>query len=164
MAAKVQLFGAGDLSITCTEDEPDVLKQGTFNSALVDKGQWIVYTKCDYNPDSWGPGECQVLTPDQGKQEIPFNVASIRRVEPFGSEGMTVYKHNDYCGEKKECRESLARFNVGGVSSMIISGGNWKIYTEPDFEGAGVIRGPGKYPNHDAMGFPNDVLQSIEKK
>lgn len=163
MAAKIQLFTSGGASVTRKIDDPNVSEDGQFTSAKVDKGQWITYNSRNYNPSTWGPDSSQILEEGEGTEQLKFSPASLRVVRTFASEGVTVYKHNDYCGPKLECYSQNPSFDIGGVSSMIISGGRWKLYIKPNFDGAAIVQGPGVYPNPQTMGIPNNTLASIEK-
>ncbi len=126
MAAKIVLYTQMDAAgVKCVLMENDANLTRSYHSAVVDKGQWIAY-RCpgyDPNPSSWGSDNVQLLTQgDSGAINFKFRPASIRKVESFGSEGVTVYQHNDYCGREEPLSDSAAHINVGGASSIIISG------------------------------------------
>ncbi len=168
MAAKVVLYSGKDgsgLSNILMENDRDLKATGTFLSAHVDKGQWIAYRQADYNPQSWGSDNMQMLTQGvSGAVNLKFGPGSIRRVQSFGSEGVTVYEHNDYCGREQHISSSATEVDVGGASSIIISGGRYTLYTKPHFGGQSLTLEPGLYPTPQAMGFPNDTLGSIQKR
>ena len=67
MAAIARLFTSDGSSTTVMTNHPDLKKLGSYNSALVDKGQWIAYTQAQYNPSTWGPDKSQILAQYQGK-------------------------------------------------------------------------------------------------
>ncbi len=165
MAARIVLYTQTDAAgLKSVLMENDANLTSSYLSAVVDKGQWIAYRYPDYNPSSWGSDNVQLLTQgDSGAIDFKFPPASIRKVESFGSEGVTVYQHNDYCGKEQPLSDSAAHINVGGASSIIISGGRWKLFTQPEYAGPFRTLGPDNYPTPDAMGFPNDSLRSIEK-
>ena len=163
MAAKIILYTKDNLSVTKKAEDPNLLEDGKFVRAKVEQGQWILYTEYYYNPDTWGPNSSQVLTEGEGVTALNFTPTSLRPVETFGTDGVTLYKHNDYCGQDVATYKDIMCIQIGGVSSMIISGASWKLYTKPYLDGASATRGPGKYANPDEMGFPNDKLKSISK-
>ena len=164
MAAKIVLFTENDgtgLKSVLMKNEASL--KSHYNSAVVDKGQWIAYRFPGYNPGCWGKDNVQILTQgNSGAIDFKFPPASIRKVNSFGSEGVTVYQHNDYCGREEPLSDSAAHINVGGASSIIISGGRWKLFTQPEFAGPFRTLGPDNYSTPEAMGFPNDNLRSIE--
>lgn len=159
----VTFWTSQGLNVQRKVDDSNLGEDGTFTSAKVEKGKCITYTKINYNESTWGPDTSQVLTEGEGKVNLNFAPKSVRFVKPFGEEGVTLYRHNDYCGQQLTTYDSTPNIDIGGVSSMIISGGRWKLYPKPGYDGASVTKGPGEYPNPGAMGLPNDSLQSIKK-
>ncbi len=168
MAAKVVLYSGKDgsgLKNILMENDRDLKATGTFLSAVVDKGQWIAYRPTDYSPSAGGSDKMQMLTQGvSGAVNIKFAPGSIRKVQSFGSEGVTVYQHVDYCGREQHISSSATEIDVGGASSIIISGGRYTLYTKPHFGGQSLTLEPGLYPTPQAMGFPNDSLCSIQKR
>ena len=159
----VTFWTSQGLHVQRKTDDPNLAEDGTFTSAKVEEGKCITYTQTNYNQSTWGPNTSQVLTEGEGKANLNFAPKSVRFLKSFGEEGVTLYKHSDYCGQQLTIYESTPNIDIGGVSSIIISGGRWKLYAKPNFDGASVTRGPGEYPNSGVMGFPNDSLQSMEK-
>lgn len=49
------------------------------------------------------------------------------------------------------------------VSSMVVLGGEWAIYPDKNFGGAGIRVPPGNYPNMESVLFENNEMSSIRK-
>ena len=64
-----------------------------------------------------------------------------------------VYRNKDYCGKELPVYDTINKIDIGGASSMIISGGCWKLYTQPNVEGPSYTIGPGFYPTPLSMGI-----------
>ena len=163
--ADIILYTPSDLDTPIRSDDPNIAAD-KYESAVVNDGQWIVYDAPNYGPKG-GTTKSQVLTKASGRQRLAFsNVRSIRRVNTFESDGVVVYEHPNYCGDQEAIYSSVGQLNLG-VSSMIVSGGRWELYTKENFEHVQkrmpVELGIGKYANPEEMGFPGDKLKSIRK-
>ena len=162
MAFEVSFYTQDGLEQVITADTRDLRAHGTFVRANCHKGQVIVYNNIDYNPNSLSTDRWQILEPGQGVVNLTTQPAlSVRGVKSFGEKGVTLYKHVGYGGDE------LVLFNEDrnlkfGVSSMIISGGSWTIYSMPDFQGASKTWGYGQYPTSTDMGIGNDLMRSIK--
>lgn len=144
-----------------TSDTPNLLPYGSFAYAECRKGQCIIYTYENYNADDQTPRTIKTLLPGSGKTSIGFTPRSVRSVPTFGSEGATLYQHNNYSGLQIPVFGQDANLKFG-VSSMIISAGRWQLYTKDNFVGSFQVKGPGEYPDPQSMGVPNDQLKSIK--
>ena len=165
MAQTIVLYNDDlSLSLVLTDDKADLSQAGfVIKKAQVMSGQWIVYSNAQFNPMS--NGKSQLLTEGpQGIITLDFLATSCRHVPTFSAHfGVSIYQHGLFGGRVQEVYDSAASIDVGGASSIIVSGGNWKMFLKPNFVGASKGIGPGLYPSLPAMGFPNDKLQSISR-
>lgn len=126
--AEIVLYTAGGLQQTIVEDNPDLKSLGAFVAADCRIGEWVTYSQTDYNPDGTA-APSQVLTQGSGKVTLKFSAASARKVHTFGHEGVTVYQRYNYGGKSKQILEEKPSIQIGGETSMIISGGHWEVFT-----------------------------------
>ena len=109
--AEIRLYEQGGATIKRRADDSNVAEDGTFVSAEVVKGQWILYDHTNYNPDS--VGSSQVLTEGEGKGPLHFTPKSLRSVKSFGNEGVTVYKPGQYGGLEQACYSNTSSILKG---------------------------------------------------
>ena len=152
-------YDKNGLSEEITSDTPNL--GADFVTADCRKGQCIIYEIADYDPCSTNY-KYQILQEGQGVVALNFTPRSIRRVVTFGTEGVTLYEHNGFGGKALVVPDHIFDITFG-VSSMIISGGRWELYTKPDSQGLHITKEAGKYPTPGDVGFPNDQLKSIKR-
>ncbi|MFT3809629.1 MAG: beta/gamma crystallin-related protein [Micropepsaceae bacterium] len=63
-------------------------------------------------------------------------------------------------GDIPNLRDRPYRFN-DETSSMVVISGEWEIYPDKDYGGAGILVPPGRYPSMEAVLFENNELSSI---
>ena len=158
---KIVLSTASGATQECDSDQPNLTSD--FVSANVQSGVWILYQWKNYSDAELGIGEILILDETQGLQTIPFTPRSVRIIKSSGL-GLTLYKHENYGGPEKDIVDSTPRVDLGGISSMIISEGSWKLFQQYDYHGPSVPRSPGKYPSQGEMGVANDTLKSLERQ
>ena len=159
---EVVFYTESNLTETITSDKPNLLSLGTFVKADCRKGQAIIYKEIDYNSIDSTPRESQVLEQGAGLITLRFPAASIRRVATFETEGVVLYQHAKYGGIAETVPDQQTNIKFG-VSSMIISGGKWELYTKSDFVGPHATKDSGKYPNPGDLQIGNDTMKSIKK-
>ena len=157
---KVVLSTAGGATQEFDSDQPNLTSD--FVSANVQRGVWIFYEWGNYADAQAGFGQFTILDETQGLMSIPFIPRSVRIIKSAGL-GLTLYKHINYGGPEKDILKSTPRVDLGGVSSMIISEGSWKLFQEYNYHGPSVSRSPRRYQNPEQMGIKNDTLKSLQR-
>ena len=155
---KIVLSTAGGATQEFDSDQPNLTSD--FVSANVQSGVWIFYERGNYG-DS-GSGQFTILDETQGLMSIPFIPRSVRIIKSAGL-GLTLYKHSNYGGPEEDILVSTPQVDLGGVSSMIISEGSWKLFQEYNYHGPSVSRSPRRYQNPEQMGMKNDTLKSLQR-
>ena len=143
------------------------------SSAVVSGGcQWILYDT-DFEENS---GISSVV----GAGSYPFNFSSnettfglpdntlsaVRCLPPEGTPAIVLFEHHWYFGQMQVINSSnpnLALINFDNtVSSLVITGGVWELYSEANYTGSNVTRGQGLYPDVDNLTpIENDDLTSV---
>ena len=155
------VFWKGSTNLQVNDDKstlPDGLEEIQVNA-----GQWIVYNEACYG----GPaGKSQVYTAPTGREELTqFPPASIREVPTHKSRAVMLYEHVNFGGKQMKISDDDPNVQSSGIefSSIIVSGGNWRLFEEKDFQGLGRNLAEGLYATPSEMGIPNDTLKSIRK-
>ena len=156
---KVVLSTASGAMQEFVSDQPNLTS--AFVYAEVQIGIWIFYEEANYADAGNGDGKFMILDETQGQMCIPFIPCSFRIIKSAYI-GLTLYKHGNYGGPEKDILVSTPQVDLGGVSSMIISKGSWKLFQNYNYRGPSVCRSPGRYQNADEMGIANDTLKSLQ--
>ena len=161
--SSVVLWTQGTESLELNEDQPTL--PGGLEKIEVNKGQWIVYNEKYYGGPS---GESKIYIAPSGVQSLTeFPPASIREVPTYKSQTQAVmlYEHINFGGSAMKISGDNPNVEKSGIliSSVIVSGGKWRLFREKDYRGLGHTLGEGSYATPHEMGIPNDTLKSIQK-
>nr|CAA70024.1 beta-gamma-crystallin [Geodia cydonium] len=159
--AKVTLVTSGGSSQDFTSEQTNITTD--FARVRVTKGMWIFYQQANYNDASGGGSLWIKLDESSHLMDLPFTPRSFRPVKTF-QVGATLYKHVNFGGKELDLPNSNPRIDIGGVSSALISQGQWRLYEQYDYAGPSTRRGPGVYVNAGALGVANDALKSMERE
>ena len=81
-----------------------------------------------------------------------------------GTPAIVLFEHDNYRGQMRVLTSSnpnLGSFN-DKVSSFIVTGGRWQLYTHENYQGSNVIRGQGLYPTPSSLSpVANDALTAV---
>ena len=149
------------------------------SSAVVSGGcQWILYDVANFvdrssssspvSPSVIGQGSYPISTiPTFGLRN---NVLSaVRCLPPEGTPAIALFLHHHYFGEMQVIYSSsphLAFTNFDDrVSSFIITGGTWELFSGANYTGSMVTHGQGLYPSPFFLRpIVNDALTSVRLK
>ena len=131
--------------------------------------QWILYE----HAWTFGDGISSVIGPGprtylNGTFGIPDNsLSSIRCLPASGTQAIMLFVHHKYFGDILVVNSSyanLARANFDNtVSSFIITGGTWQLYSDFNYQGRSITHGVGVYPAVSFLGpISNDDLSSVK--
>ena len=120
--------------------------------------QWILYDLADFEennniPSVIGPGNYPFNSSNNETTfGLPDNALSAVRCLPAeGTPAVTLFEHHQYFGEMQVINSSnqcLALTNFdNAVSSFIITGGTWELYSKANYTGSNVTRGKDLYQN-----------------
>ena len=155
-------------SLELTTSDSSLADNGWNNtsSAVVSGGcQWILYDT-DYAGLS---SISAVISPGI----YPFllgladnALSAVRCLPAVGTSAIALFEHNYYFGEMQVINSSspdLALTNFDNVvSSLIITGGMWELYSEANYAGSNVTHGQGLYPTPFFLRpIANDGLTSV---
>ncbi len=94
-------------------------------------------------------------------------VACMALAGPAAAFEAILYSKPDFQGEAlritgdvPNLRDRPYRFN-DETSSMVVISGEWEIYPDKDYGGAGILVPPGRYASMEAVLFENNELSSI---
>lgn len=171
----IKLYTSQGLSQEFADSNKNLKGDGVeFTRAVVTYGTWILYTHTNYNDKEFGagPSNHKVLQPGADVNISCVNGSMYLLEDQV--EGIILFEHSNYGGERKWFEESCSDVNpyfpsgkAGGVSSAIVlsKNQNFAIFTKPNYDGLQQQLDGGKWcVNPDAMSFPNDRLQSFRKK
>ena len=176
LSSMLILYDFGDLTgpqLVQTTDVSTLVGTGwddRASSIQVNGGcQWILYEhpwNLHSNGISFvvGPGPRTYLN---GTFGIPDNLlSSIRCLPTSGTQAIMLFVHWKYFGDMLVVNSSyanLARANFDNtISSFIISGGIWQLYSDFDYQGQSVTHGVGLYPLVSFLDpISNDALSSV---
>lgn len=94
-------------------------------------------------------------------------VACLALTAPAAAFEAILYSSPNFEGEALRITGDVAnlrefRFN-DEASSMVVISGEWEIYPDRNFGGAGILVPPGRYPTMESVLFENNELSSIRK-
>ena len=136
------------------------------SSAIVSGGcHWILYEHIDY------AGTSAVISPGRytftsSPSVFPNNILTAVYCLPAeGTLAIVLFDHDYYRGQRRVLTSSssnLGSFN-DRVSSFIITGGRWQLYTHDNYQGSSVTHGQGHYPTPSSLSpVANDALTSVK--
>ena len=140
------------------------------SSAVVTGGcQWVLYDT-DFEENSTissviGPGNYPFnFSSNETTFGLPDNVLSAVRCLPGeGTPAIVLFEHHQYFGRMQVINSSnpnLALINFDDtVSSLVITGGVWQLYSEVNYTGSNVTLGQGLYADVDNLA--DDDLTSV---
>ena len=120
--------------------------------------QWILYDLADFEkndniPSVIGPGNYPFnFSNNETTFGLPDNALSAVRCLPAeGTQAVALFEHHQYFGEMQvifSSNPNLALTNFDNtVSSFIITGGTWDLYSKANYTGCNVTRGKDLYQN-----------------
>ncbi|PFX18528.1 uncharacterized protein LOC111339395 isoform X1 [Stylophora pistillata] len=168
----IKLSTSDGLSQEFADSVKNLQKDGAhFKRAVVTSGTWIFYAHKLYNDGKAGLADYKVLQPG-ANEDISCVNGSMYLLEDQ-VEGIILFEHSNYGGERKWFEESCSDVNPyfqsgrsAGVSSAIVLSKNqqFAIFASSNYKGLQQQLDGGKwYVNPNAMKFPNDQLQSFRK-
>ncbi|XP_068688350.1 uncharacterized protein [Montipora foliosa] len=169
----VNLYIASGAHQEFTNSEENLKTDFNFERAVVTAGTWIFYKHANFNNKESGgnSGDHKILNP--GASEDIKSVNGSMYLVRDQTEGIILFTHAYYGGKNKWYEEYCADVNPDfqsgtgkGVSSAIVLSKNqsFDIFAKPNFQGLEQRLNPGQwYATPNAMGFPNDLMQSFRK-
>ena len=170
----------GSSQLQLTTDDSSLADNGWNNkasSAVVSGGcQWILYDGANYAENTSSPVSPSVIGPGSYPWNywttfgLPDNVlSSVRCLPAEGTPAIALFLHHHYFGEMQVFNSSnshLALTNFDNtVSSFIITGGVWELYSGANYTGSMVTHGQGLYPTPFFLRpILNDHLTSVRLK
>ena len=164
-------------SLELTTNDSSLADNGwddTASSAVVSGGcQWILYDEADYAENDSSPVSPPLIGPGSYPWNywttfgLPDNVLSAVRCLPAeGTPAIALFVHHHYFGEMQVFNSSnpnLALTNFDNrVSSFIVTGGVWELYSGANYTGSNVTLGQGHYPTQFFLTpIANDDLTSV---
>ena len=158
-------------SLVLTTSDSSLADNGWDNrasSTVVSGGcQWILY---DTDNEGLGlPSSSSVISPGMypfflGLQDNALS--AVRCLPAVGTSAIALFEHYYYFGQIKVIFSSnpnlaLANFD-NRVSSFIITGGVWELYSRENYTGSMVTHGQGRYPTPFFLRpIVNDDLTSV---
>jgi len=137
------------------------------SSAIVSGGcQWILYEHIDYDGTSAVISPGRYTFTSSPSSVFPNNILTAVYCLPSeGTPAIVLFEHNDYRGQRQVLTSSSS--NIGSfndrVSSFIITGGRWQLYTHENYQGSSVTHGQGHYPTPSSLTpVLNDALTSVK--
>ena len=136
------------------------------SSARVSGGcQWILYEHSNYD------GTSAVISPgtytfSSSSSSVFSNniLTAVYCLPTEGTPAIVLFEHDNYRGQMRVLTSSnpnLGSFN-DKVSSFIVTGGRWQLYTHENYQGSNVIRGQGLYPTPSSLSpVANDALTAV---
>ena len=92
-------------------------------------------------------------------------ISSARALPPGGTRAIALFQHPNYQGRMLVLYSSdhdVPMRDFGDhVSSVIVIGGTWTLYRDPNFLGVSATLGPGDYALPDSFGIGGDTLSSV---
>ncbi|MEZ4454090.1 MAG: beta/gamma crystallin-related protein [Nannocystaceae bacterium] len=152
-------FQGGQLTLTSAC--PDLRPVGFNNAAgsLSATEPWVLYSERDYQGDT-------LVAPlhvfDLGA--INDQVSSLR---PIGSgpRCIALFQHSHYRGRMVVLGEEISNLKAidfnDQVTSVVVVGGTWALFSDANYSGKTVKLSPGNYIDSAAVGLGNDVLSSL---
>ena len=167
-------IGSSPLELTTTDSSlvNDDWNDRASSAVVSGSCQWILYDT-DFEENSTissvvGPGNYPFnFSSNETTFGLPDNVLSaVRCLPPEGMPAIVLFEHDQYFGQMQVINSSnsnLARINFDNmVSSLVITGGVWELYSEANYTGSNVTRGQGLYPDVDNLTpIENDDLTSV---
>ena len=166
-------------SLVLTASDSSLADDGWNNrasSAVVSGGcQWILYDEVDYTENISSPVSPPLISPGSYPWSywttfgLPDNVlAAVRCLPAEGTPAIALFLHHHYFGEMQVIYTSnpdlgLTNTNFDNiVSSFIITGGTWELYSGANYTGSNVTHGQGLYPTPFFLRpIANDDLTSV---
>ena len=133
------------------------------SSARVSGGcRWILYEHSNYD------GTSAVISAGSYNfpSVFPNNILTAVYCLPAeGPPAIVLFEHDNYLGSTQvvltSSNPNLGSFN-DKVSSFIVTGGIWQLYTRENYQGSNVIRGQGLYPTPSSLSpVANDALTAV---
>lgn len=134
------------------------------------KSFYIVYGVEDYSPNGGGPS---ALVPPEPLNDMNQSVNTtfvIRSAKGYDmqSPGIVLFQHPSFCGPSEQYRStqpditaSFPPVSPTGVSSIICTGGEWKVYDKRDSQGSSMTILPGQILR-SLPGSINDRIMSVK--
>ena len=155
-------------SLVRTTSDSNLVNEGwndRASSAVVSGGcRWILYEHINYY------GTSAVISAGRYNfysrpSVFPNNTLTALYCLPAeGNPAIVLFEHDNYHGRRRVLTSSnrnLGSFN-DKVSSFIITGGKWQLYTHENYQGSDVIRGQGLYPTPSSLSpVADDALTSV---
>ena len=163
--------------LVLTTNDSSLVDDGWDNrasSAVVSGGcQWILYDEADFAENISSPVSPPLIGPGSYPWSywttfgLPNNALSAVRCLPaVGTPAIALFRHHHYFGKMQVLNSSnpnLALINFDDlVSSLVITGGVWELYSEVNYTGSNVTLGQGRYPTPFFLTpIVNDDLTSV---
>ncbi|XP_065836770.1 uncharacterized protein [Oscarella lobularis] len=170
MAPKLVLSTAAGQTYTVSENTQDLASIGAFTRARSQDGKWILYKDVKYNrPNDDEPATNKIddfrfVDPTDG--DVDFDGVRSAYLLPDSDEAAVFFYDNYYGGPREVVVSSKDIFdlaNPDGISSMIILGGTFQLFNQPNQKGLSVTKSQGNYATPCDMGMPNDSVKSVTK-
>ena len=169
--SKLTLYDDSSQSLVKTTSDSDLTDDG-WNDRASSVGvsgacQWILYEHGSYDGNSAVIGPGGRYTPSTCPSFLLSNniLSSVYCLPAEGTPAIVLFEHGCYRGPIQVHMSSsryLGNFN-DIVTSFIITGGTWQLYTDADYHGSSAERGPGHYPFPNSQtSFANDALSSVK--
>ena len=160
-----------------TTDDSNLANNGIWNdeaSSIRVTGpcQWILYSDGNYAEFSSssivGPGttDYEFGNGINGFRLPNDDVSSVRCLPANGTRNMVLFQHDRYRGRMivlSSSNPDLADVSFDDdVTSLVITGGTWQLYSRFNYQGFNVTLGRGNYPTATSLGpIGNDGLTSV---
>lgn len=102
---------------------------------------WLLYSDPYYGRGGVGVGQSIIAYPTGKTEKAGFTIKSVQAFN-VTHPGMCLFEHENYKGNKlhlqasvPDITESFPAGEVPGLSSVIATSGQWKLYLEKDFNG-----------------------------
>ena len=139
----------------------------------VPKSFYVVYTARNYSRDGTGTSYLVPQNALSGTSDPITAGGFIRSAQGFdvSSPGLVLFEHVDYKGSgnkfvnsNKDINDSFPNGQVSGVSSAVVTGGKWRLYSGMNMQGGyiDVSVGSPLVRSFVDLGM-NDVVQSIQR-
>ena len=137
------------------------------SAVVTGRCQWILYGAAGFS------GSTSVIDPgsypfsNDPTFGLPNNVLSAVRCLPAeGTPAIALFENDLYIWDMQVINSSNPNLELGGfddtVSSFIITGGVWELYSGASYTGSTVTLGPGRYPTPFFLTpIVNDDLTSV---
>ena len=181
MASTSNALVLGDGGVKIWHAQRDLDKTyGTFTQGHVDNQTspnsfYMVYDKADYGKSEGSTTQAKMVPADplndqgrSGNVQFGFTAKSTQGFD-LAEPGIILFEHPKYIGNSAQYFESHESLDIparywDGVSSFIITGGKWELYTKENFHQPKVVLnskttlGPGYYDDNTAF---DDKIKSI---